>query len=153
MTSRNITPHQNSYIYVHIQPITYKNSLANAEMGIPFKNISAVCFIFTFKVAKKLKLHANARSNQYSVYMTLLYNYLLISWEICCDIDLKIVIDRGDELKIVYINLFRIQYETSVTYNLPAEMAHSFLIFMITQFAGSVQFQSKIDLILRKIMI
>jgi len=24
------------------------------------------------------------------------YNYLLISWEICCDMDQKIVIDRGD---------------------------------------------------------
>ena len=24
-----------------------------------------------------------------------IYNYLLISWEICCDIDLNIVIDRG----------------------------------------------------------
>ena len=24
LTSRNITPHQNSYIYFHIQPITYK---------------------------------------------------------------------------------------------------------------------------------
>jgi len=49
---------------------------------------------------------------------------------------------------------FCLEYNTKLTNNAPAlaaEMAHSFLLFfMITQFAGSVQFQSKIDWILRK---
>jgi len=44
--------------------------------------------------------------------------------------------------------------KTKLTNNLPAEMANSFLNpFMITQFARLIQFQSKIDLILRKIII
>ena len=40
------------------------------------------------------------RSSLYTFYecMSVLYYYLLISWEICCDIDLKIVIDRGDSV-------------------------------------------------------
>jgi len=36
--------------------------------------------------------------------------------------------------------------KTKLTYNLPAEMTHSFrIVFIITQFAGLIQFQSKID--------
>ena len=43
VTSRNIPPHQNSYIYFHIQPITYKDSNCNSINFVDW--YYCVCYI------------------------------------------------------------------------------------------------------------